>query len=385
MVYTVFGLFLIPISAEFGWPRSAVSIVLLIIAIMGALSYPIVGRMIDRYGARQIILTGNVLFAGAVVLVSLTAADYLQFYLAYAFLGIVAAIPSSVMFTKVIAGWFDRNRGVVLGFVGGVGNGVGAAIAPVYAGLLLLDYGWRGAMQGLALAIVLIGFPILFLLLRDPPKTSGNNVGQVEGMTLADARKTGTFWLILVSIAMGAGCVTAVFAHVVPMLVDRGISMDKAITVLVIFSMVTAFWQVGVGYALDRISKPWIAAPFYIAAIAGLLLLEFANSYSQLLLAGVLLGLGLGTEYGVLPYFLCRYFGVRHYGAIAGVIYGVIVLTQGITPFLMDLNFDSSGNYRMAIAVICLALLLGAYLLTRLRPFDIYSTSRNQPGSPRRC
>ncbi len=378
MVYTVFGLFLIPISTEFGWPRSAVSIVLLIIAVAGALSYPIVGRIIDRYGARTVILTGNVLFATSVALVSLTSASHFQFYMTYALIGLTAAIPSSVMFTKVIAGWFDRRRGLALGFVGGVGNGTGAAIAPIFVHMLLSNYGWRGAYQGIALAIVLIGFPILFLFLRDPPKALVAEAENAEGMTLAEARKTSTFWMILIAIALGAGCVTAVFAHVIPMLVDRGIGMDKAVTVLVTFSMVTAAWQVGVGYMLDRIPRPWIAAPFYVAAVAGILLLESTSDHGLLLLAGVLMGLGLGTEYGVLPYFLSRYFGVRHYGAISGMTYGVIVLTQGITPFLMDLNFDIVGNYNYSVIVICVALLGGAALITRLRPFHIYGMASVQ-------
>ncbi len=372
MVYTVFGLFLIPISTEFNWPRSAVSIVLLIIAVAGALSYPVVGRMIDRYGARAIILTGNLLFASAVATVSLVSPNFVQFYAAYAFIGLTAAIPSSVMFTKVIAGWFDRRRGLALGFVGGVGNGTGAALSPIFVHMLLLNFGWRGAYQGIALAIVLIGFPILFLFLRDPPKSFAAETENAEGMTLAEARQTSTFWLILIAIALGAGCVTAVFAHVIPMLVDRGIEMDKAVAVLVTFSMVTAAWQVGVGYMLDRIPRPWIAAPFYVAAVAGILLLESTSDQGLLLLAGFLMGLGLGTEYGVLPYFLSRYFGVRHYGAISGMTYGVIVLTQGVTPFLMDLNFDLVGNYHLSVIVICAALLGGAAIVTRLRPFNIY-------------
>jgi hypothetical protein len=74
-----------------------------------------------------------------------------------------------------------------------------------------------------------------------------------------------------------------------------------------------------------------------------------------------------------LPFFLARYFGVRHYGAISGTIYGVIVLTQGVTPFLMDLNFDFSGNYRIAVVVICVAMLGGAFLLTRLQPFEHFN------------
>jgi len=198
-----------------------------------------------------------------------------------------------------------------------------------------------------------------------------NSEGDIaDGMTLAEARKTKPFWVILVAVALGAGCMTAVFAHVVPMLVDREIGMERAVSVLVTFSLVTALWQVGVGYTLDRFPRPWIAAPFYISAMIGLILLETSSSYPLLLLAGALMGLGLGTEYGVLPYFLSRYFGVRHYGAISGMIYGVIVLTQGITPFLMDLDFDSNGNYRIAVVVICVAMLAGAFLLTRLEPFE---------------
>ena len=374
MVYTVFGLFLVPISSEFGWPRSAVSLVLLILAVSGALSYPIIGRVIDQHGARRVIIPGLLLFALSVALVSVTSANAVHFYLTYALLGVTAAIPSSVMYTKVIAGWFDRNRGFALGFAGGVGNGVGAAIAPIFVAILIANYGWRGAHQGIAIVIVAIGLPTLYFLLRDPPakRLAKNAAG--EGVTLAVARKSHTFWIILVAIALGAGCMTAVFAHVVPMLVDRDIGMDRAVSILITFSMVTAFWQVGVGYILDRFPRPWIAAPFYIAAIVGLVLLETSSDYTMLLLAGFLMGLGLGTEYGVLPYFLSRYFGVRHYGAISGMVYGVVVLTQGVTPFLMDVDFDLHGNYRIAIITVCVAMLISAYLLTRLRPFRLLSS-----------
>ncbi len=374
MVYTVFGLFLIPIAGEFGWPRASVSFVLLIVAVAGALSYPIIGRLIDRYGARPVILPGLVMFAAAVASVSLVDASRLQLYAAYAFIGIAGAIPSSVMYTKVIAGWFDRNRGLFLGVVGGVGNGVGAALSPLFVHALLAQYGWRGSYAGIAAAIVLIGFPVLYLLLHDPPPdrvAHGQAVPAVlEGMTLREARRTSTFWIILAAIALGAGCMTAVFAHVVPLLLDRGVPADRATAVLATFSMVTAAWQVGVGYLLDRVPRPWVAAPFYLAALAGLMLFESTSSYSQLLLAGALMGLGLGTEYGVLPYFLSRYFGVRHYGSISGLVYGVIVLTQGVTPFLMDLVFDSTGSYRPAIVAIGAGLIVGALLILRLRPFE---------------
>ena len=75
-----------------------------------------------------------------------------------------------------------------------------------------------------------------------------------------------------------------------------------------------------------------------------------------------------------MPYFVSRYFGLRHYGAISGMIYGVVVLAQGVTPFLMDLDFDLNGNYRIAIITVCVAMLISAYLLTRLGPFKLVSS-----------
>ena len=373
MVYTVFGLFLIPIATEFDWSRAAVSFVLFIIAVAGAISYPIVGRLIDRYGARPVILTGNVLFAASVASVSLVEASRFQFYTAYALIGVSAAIPSSVMFTKVIAGWFDQRRGLFLGIVGGLGNGVGAALSPLFVFALISSYGWRAGFQGIGAAVILIGFPVLYLLLRDPPRDMAGSereaLEKTRGLTLGEALKTPTFWIIMAAIALGAGCMTAIFAHVVPMLLDRGVPAGQATTVLATFSLVTAAWQIGMGHMLDRIPRPWIAAPFYLLALCGLILLESASSYPLLLLSGVLMGLGLGTEYGVLPYFLSRYFGTRHYGAISGSMYAVIVLTQGLTPFLMDLVFDVTGTYDPAIIVICIGLVAGAILITRLLPF----------------
>ena len=383
MVYTVFGLFLIPISTEFDWSRAAVSFVLFIIAVAGAISYPIVGRLIDRYGARPVILTGNVLFAASVASVSLVEASRFQFYTAYALIGISAAIPSSVMFTKVIAGWFDRRRGLFLGIVGGLGNGIGAALSPLFVFALISSYGWRAGFQGIGAVIILVGFPVLYLLLRDPPQDSirsaRESLEKTQGLTLTEALRTSTFWIIMAAIALGAGCMTAIFAHVVPMLLDRGVPAGQATTVLATFSLVTAGWQIGMGYMLDRVPRPWIAAPFYLLALLGLLLLESTSSYPLLLLSGLLMGLGLGTEYGVLPYFLSRYFGTRHYGAISGSMYGVIVLTQGLTPFLMDLVFDATGSYDSAVIVICVGLVAGAILITRLLPFHAVLSAHRKP------
>lgn len=388
MVFTVFGLFLVPVATEFGWPRADVSLVLLIVSVAGLVSFPIVGRIIDRYGARRIMLLGTPLFAAAVALAGSSGASRLEFYLAYTFIGVAGAIPSNVMFTKVISGWFVEGRGLALGIAGGLGNGIGAALAPLLAFFLISEFGWRGAYRGLGLTIALIALPVLVLLLRDPPRVrneeqatedmgeartdaaaEGTVASAVWGVTFNEAVRTSTFWLILVAIGVGAGCMTAVFTHVVPMLTDRGLAATQATTVLATFSIVTALWQVGVGYSLDRFARPWIAAPFFLIAVAGLLILDSAASYPTLIFAGTLMGLGLGTEFAILPYFISRYFGVVHYGAISGTVYGVILLIQGLSPYLMGLSFDSRGSYGPAVTVIGFGLAFSALLILRLPRF----------------
>ncbi len=81
------------------------------------------------------------------------------------------------------------------------------------------------------------------------------------------------------------------------------------------------------------------------------------------------MGLGLGTEFAILPYFISRYFGVVHYGAISGTVYGVILLIQGLSPYLMGLSFDSRGSYGPAVTVIGFGLAFSALLILRLPRF----------------
>lgn len=380
MVFTVFGLFLIPLTSEFGWSRSSASFVLFIMSITSAIGYPIVGRMIDRYGARKIILPGNLLFALAVASVSLIDAKLIHFYLAYTFIGITAALTGSMVYTKVVTAWFDSNRGLFLGIVGGLGNGIGAALSPAFALILISNFGWRGGHQGIAAVIFLVGFTLMFLLLWDPPNAIGQKTtdsSEEQGMSLNEACRSGTFWIILGAIGLAAGCMTAIFTHMVPMLIDRGLSDTRATLVLTVFSVVTAAWQICVGFILDKIPKPWIAVPFYISALLGLLFLQFSTDYYFLLLAGVFLGIGLGTEYGMLPYFISRYFGIRHYGAISGAVYSLVVLIQGLTPFLMALVFDMTSSYTIAITVIAVGLLCGAGLILRLKPYRYMPQTNN--------
>jgi MFS family permease len=370
-VSSVFGVFLVPISKDFGWPRAQVTAVLAIISLVSIIAFPIVGRVMDRFGGRRVLLIGNVAFAASVALVSQVPNDIVQFYILYAVIGIAGAIPCTAMFSKVISEWFDERRGLMLGVSAGVGNGVGAIVMPIIAASLLPVIGWQASYAVIGLIILGIGFPTFFFLLKDAPRSGGPAIaGQAEivslpGFTLPEALRSVPFWLILCSLGIGAGCLTAIFSHVIPVLTDRGVGLGLATVVMSVLALVTAGWQVAVGALLDRISSPRTAAPGFLAGALGLWLLDSSISTPMLVLSGALLGIGLGTAFGALPYFISRYFGLRYYGTIIGVTYAFVMAAQGATPFLMDLWFDAHRSYAGSIVIIELCLLaIGGMIMT---------------------
>jgi len=370
-VHATFGVFLLSLSEQFGWPRASISAVLGILAVTCALLYPLAGRHADRHGARGLVLVGMAGLAACIALLALSTGSLPQFYLTFLGIGVFGALPSSALFSKVVADWFDRNRGAMLGISAGGGNGLGATLMPVVAAALLPAIGWRGTYLAVAGIVLLVGLPVLWWGLRDAPaaQAEADRPADQAGMPLAQAARTPAFWLILVAIAMGAGCLTAVFSHVVPILVDRGFGIGAGTAVIGIFALTCAGWQIATGALLDGAASPRIVAPMFLCATAGLLLLEHGQAGLPLAGAGVLLGIGLGSQYGALPVFVARYFGRASFGTIIGIMYSAVILAQGVTPILLDHAFDVQGSYRTAVAVTAAVLALSAGLILLLPTF----------------
>ncbi|MBN8818847.1 MAG: MFS transporter [Sphingomonas sp.] len=370
-VQAVFGTFLVPLSQAFGWPRAAISVVLTIMALTAAVIYPLAGRAADARGARKILIPSLIVYGLAVASLALMNGTLWQFYAVFLVIGSFGSIASTPIYSKVVAEWFDRGRGTALGISAGLGNGIGAVFFPVIAAIVVSQYGWRTGYAVIGTLILLIGLPTLLLLLRDAPRSTLAATSEISvastGMGLREALGLPRFWLIVVAVASGGGATTAIFSHVVPILTDRGYGIDVATTVLSIFALTTSGAQILCGRLMDRFQTPRIVIPTVAMAIFGLLLLEFGTGLAALALAGLLLGIGMGSQYGALPYFISRYFGMRAFGAIIGTMYSAVIAIQGITPVLLDHGYDVQGTYRFAVLVACAAL-AGATALLVLLP-----------------
>ncbi len=368
-VASVFGLFLIPLATTFGWPRAAVSGVFGVVAIASALMMPLVGRLADRFGVQRMAILGNLAFAASIGALAFTTKSLVQFYITFAVIAVAATFASPPMLSKVVSEWFDSRRGAMLGISAGFGNGFGSMLIPVIAATAMPHVGWRGAYGVIAAIVAGLGFPA-YALLRDAPRRTVNvDVQQGEGMSVRETMATRSFWLLLVALASAAGCMTAVFSHMVPILAERHIGVVTATAVLGVYAMTAAAWQIALGFGLDRVSSPHILVPMYLSSVAGIALLELGRGTLALLGSGILLGIGLATQYSSMPYLIARYFGLRSFGAIIGVCYSVVYLMQGATPVLLDHGFDVQQTYRGMLTIICVWLCVGAGMIICLPRF----------------
>src|SRR6202050_3956913 len=130
-VYT-FTVFVKPLGAAFGWNRESVSLGFAIAALTVGLSSPLIGRLIDRFGPRRIILPCMTVFGFGVVSLAFLGSRLWQFYLTCLVIGVVGNGAAHLAYARSISTWFQRRLGMSLAFVM-VGAALGAMVLPVVA------------------------------------------------------------------------------------------------------------------------------------------------------------------------------------------------------------------------------------------------------------
>ena len=373
-----FGVFLKPLIQEFHASRGAVSLAFTLHATMTALSLPFVGRLIDRFGPRKIILTSACAAGLLLLFVNFYSKNIWQLYLFYAAVGIASCGVAPVSYCDVISHWFDRRRGMALGFMM-TGLGTGALIMPSAAHYLIATFGWRKALGVSGAAILLINVPVLAMFLNEKPELMGlvpdgepfafthsDRGGPDSGMSFRQAWHTPTLWLLLCAFILVACSVSACLAHIGAVLVDHGLSTRTAAFATSVFGGGLLVGRVGSGYLLDRFFAPRVAAVIFGCAAAGMGLLRIAGSQGIAFVAAFCIGLGLGAEVDVMAYLTSRYFGLRSFGAIYGFVFACFGLSAGFGAYLMGAGFDATRSYALPLTLFSIATLVGAALMLRL-------------------
>ena len=370
IIAATFGVFLEPLSHEFGWTRAELSMAFSLFTLTGAAAALVVGRWVDRIGARRVILCSVALFSLAVASFYLLSARLWHLYALYIGLGIVGSGTTPLAYSKVIAEWFDQKRGLALA-MGIVGSSVGSLLLPPFAHALVDQVGWRMAYAYLGLLIAGIALPVVALLLAEAPGRNRERDAQERGaphlpgpeLSGGEVLRRASFWrmagaFFFLSIAF-SGC----FVHLVPLLTDRGVSRQSAALAMSVCAGGSLVGRLLCGYLLDRFAANRVAVGFFCAAALGMALLCGSEAGATAFVAAWLIGLMVGAELDLIAYMCSRLFGLRAFGEIYSYVYALFVLGGAIGPALMGFGYDATGSYEVVLRAFLMAPALGIALL----------------------
>lgn len=392
VITATFGVFFKPLSQEFGWTRAEVSFAFSLFTLVMAGALVAVGRMVDRFGARKVILLSIVLMGLGISSFSFLLSALWHFYALYLFLGIVGSGTTPVSYSKVVAQWFDKKRGLALALAI-VGSSVGALFMPPLAQTLIDLIGWRLAYGCVGLLVLCGALPIVGPLLKETPQQMGlepdgaSETGtsstpprdQGQGLTRQEAWRTASFWLMggaffLISMSFH-GC----FIHLAPLLTDRGATPQTAALAMSVYAIGSLVGRVGCGYLLDRIFAPYVAMGFFGGAALGMSLLWGSGDNVLAFVAVVLLGLVIGAELDLMAYMTSRYFGLRAFGEIYSYMFAAFLLGAVLGPLLMGAGFDATGSYQLVLGGFAVTPLIAVGCMSRLGPYRAWAT-RPEPA-----
>ena len=358
-VYT-FSVFVKPLAAEFGWSREAISSGFAIAAVTLGVISPLLGRWIDRFGPRRIILVCVTVYACAIASLSLLGAGLAQFYVTCFVLGVVGNGAAHLAYSRSISTWFHRRLGMALAFVM-AGAGLGSMILPLVAQSIISRSGWRVAYASLGGLALLLGLPLSWLYIRERG-TTRNNAAPVahSGMTWPQGLRSFAFWIITAILFVSSISMNGAITHLSALLTDRGLTAVNAAICASILGGSSLLGRIVVGSSLDRFFAPRVALVINLITALGIFLLARAASFPAGCVAAALIGVGAGGEAAITPYLLTRYFGLRAFSTLYGFTWTFYAAAGAIGPVILGRAFDVTGSYASLLTLLAAALGLAA-------------------------
>jgi MFS transporter, OFA family, oxalate/formate antiporter len=375
-VQFTFGVFMPYISADTGWDRGALSLPYSVYVFVYSALGLISGRFTDRWGPRVVLVAGGCLLGSGIMLMSRIG----MLWHLYIVLGILAASGMSAAYVPcnaTVVRWFTLKRGLALSITSS-GASFGMFIFPPLTTALIAGYGWRGAylILGLLAACTIIGCGMF--IVRDPEQMGLHSDGSVrelsfirenstdildtESFTLAEARRTGAFWLLNVIFTLTWVVVFMPMVHIVPFAVDMGISPFRAAMTISVIGFAGFAGRLVIGTLSDRFGR--IATLGVCLLLQGMSFAAFPVTSGLLLLysAAAVFGFSYGGISALFPALVGDFFGRVEVGAIVGFIFALAGSPAAFGPFIAGYMYNVAHSYTAAFDLSA-GLNLGALLL----------------------
>jgi len=369
-----FGVFVRPLTAEFGWSRTGLFAALSFFQFGLAFCSPVWGVVLDRFGPRRIILFSLVALSVLVASLGLLTANLWHFYLVFLAIPLLGGGASPLGYSAIMVRRFDRKLGFALG-LSLLGVGLGGAVLPPLAQFLLSEFGWRKAYVALGVLTLVVTLPAALIATRNASGPVRQDA--VAALSIAPMLRTGAYALMAIAFVLLGLVSVGVLANFVPMMVDHGFTPPEAARIAGLAGLAVVVVRGGLGWVLDRVHAPYVLAVVAVAAGAVPLLLAYGEGPATGYLAAVLLGSAIGAEVDFVSFLVRRYFDQAAFGRLYGIAFGLYILGTAIGPVTLGYSFDHLGGYRPGLLLFTM---LGLFAAAVALAMPRYTTPDRGPA-----
>lgn len=365
------SVFVDPVVTELGISRTAVSTAYLLGTLGGAGAMPLVGRALDRHGARVVLLMVGGLFGA--VLVSLSAVSGVV-GLTAGFVGIRFAGQGALTLaaTTLVAYYVIRRLGTAVGIVTAAGSAA-ISLAPLGLERLIATHDFRLAwlVQGLVVWAVIVPLAIWGLPRSSQARAPADTDQPRAGSGLGPVLRAPMFWVVTGGVGVLALVGTGLTFHQIAVLGERGLSTAEAAATFLPQTVAGLASTLLVGVVLDRVSPRPVMVGSMVMLVIALVAAAFAAPGWSAVGYGVALGVAGNTFRTVEAAALPRYFGTEHIGAVRGVVHAVTVAASAVGPLLLALGHGRLGSYQpVVLMLIALPLVLAVATMIVREPSE---------------
>ncbi len=384
-VFRGMGVMMVVLQKEFQWTRTQISIGTLLSRVEGAALGPIEGFLIDRIGARRMVLIGFIIMAFGFVLFSFIQSLW-QFYGVFILITLGSGIGGWLAVVSVLNSWFDKRRSIAMA---GAMSGVHVAgfFLPIYA--IAMAASFRNTALILGILLVAVALPAVRIIRNKPEDmgllpdgASAENFTidkeletedsrtktavapeEITEFTVSQALKSSAFWILTVSHVSSTISIATLSLHLTPRLTDMGLSLTTASAIETIYSVVALPSLFISGWLGDRMSKKYLIFVFLFLQGMAMLVLALASGLKMAILFALIYGIAFGGRIPLMTAIRGDYFGRKSFATIMGWSMLPNGILMSVAPVWAGWMFDTSGSYMVPFVAYASINLAGAFIM----------------------
>jgi len=374
-----FGVFVLPMSEEFGWNRSTISLAASIGALVSGLSQPFLGRLYDRLGGRQLILASLVVSGVGTMLLALTTNIMGLILLFGGVLSIAMGGSSLTTTSALLAKWFHRQRATAVALNASGASVGGLLLVPLTVYLIHL-VGWRLAWVVLGLLLLIVVAPLAYALLKDDPaelgllpdgepqppgagQTAPAGPGPLEVEHWQQSFRSLPIWQLCGGYFVCGFTIALISTHFVPFVIERGVSATTAATAFGLMSGLNVVGVLAVGALADRGGRKNLLGLVYTLRGCAYAALVLAPGSWSLWIFVVIMGFSWWATLPLTSALTAEVYGLKHLGILNGLAFTGHQIGGALSIQLGGVLRDLTGSYDLPFAIAGL-LLCGASLVS---------------------